>query len=479
MPDITCPNCGSVINLDDTGYEMIANQVRTEEFNRELERRINEKRKSDAALFESDKQQAVLAVASEKDKEIAALKQQLDNTTAQLENGRLQYKIGIDKAKNDERTTSEQKLGEMREIVYKKDSEISALKERLGAVEREKDLLIERARNEEKAAGEKAILSVKDELSQKTGELALLQQKMSMNDEKKNFEINEAVRKVEADRDALLKEYEIKLKSANEQVEYYKDLKSKMSTKMIGETLEQHCENSFNAIRMAAFPRAQFGKDNEVSRESGSKGDYIFRDFDETGLEYLSIMFEMKNEADTTSTKKKNENFFKELDKDRQEKNCEYAVLVSLLESDSELYNQGIVDVSYRYPKMYVIRPQFFIPLISILRNAALHTVDYKRQLQIYKNQNMDVTNFESKLEDFKARFSKNYELASRKFTEAIAEIDKTIDHLQKTKAALLSSENNLRLANDKADDLTIKKLTRNNPTMKQLFDQARAGGEE
>lgn len=267
---------------------------------------------------------------------------------------------------------------------------------------------------------------------------------------------------------ALITKYESALKLKEEENERLKDLKSKLSTKMVGETLEQHCQTEFNRIRTAAFPHAYFEKDNDA--RTGSKGDYIFRELDEAGNEIVSIMFEMKNENETTATKHKNEDFFKELDKDRREKNCEYAILVSLLESDSELYNTGIVDVSYRYEKMYVIRPQFFIPIITLLRNAALSSLQYKQELAVVRSQNIDITHFEENMEKFKAGFARNYDLASRKFKTAIDEIDKTINSLQKTKDALLSSENNLRLANNKAEELTIKRLTRGNPTMAQKF---------
>lgn len=269
---------------------------------------------------------------------------------------------------------------------------------------------------------------------------------------------------------ALKEQYEDKLKLKDEQIEYYRDFKARQSTKMVGESLEQHCDIEFNKLRATAFPNAYFGKDNDA--RTGSKGDFIFREADASGTEFISIMFEMKNQMDETATKKKNEDFLKELDKDRREKNCEYAVLVSLLEIDNELYNTGIVDVSYRYPKMYVIRPQFFIPIITILRNAALNSLEYKQELETIRNQNIDISNFEEKINIFKDGFSRNFRLASEKFNTAIDEIDKSISHLQKIKDALLSSENNLRLANDKAEDLTIKKLTRGNPTMKELFDK-------
>ncbi len=283
----------------------------------------------------------------------------------------------------------------------------------------------------------------------------------------------------EAEKDSVLQVQNLKgnfdalLKAKDVEISFYKDLKSKMSTKMVGETLEQHCEIEFNKLRSTAFPHAYFEKDNDA--RTGSKGDYIFRENTDEGIEFISIMFEMKNEMDTTSTKHKNEDFFKELDKDRQEKGCEYAVLVSLLESDSELYNSGIVDVSYRYPKMYVVRPQFFIPIITLLRNAALNSVQYRRQLAEYKEQNIDISKFEDDMNDFKERFGQNYQRASDKFKKAIEEIDKTIDHLQKTKEALLSSENNLRLANNKAQDLSVKRLTKNNPTMAKKFAELKS----
>lgn len=263
--------------------------------------------------------------------------------------------------------------------------------------------------------------------------------------------------------------YEEKLKQKDEQIEYYKDFKARQSTKMIGESLEQHCLTQFNSLRMTAFPNAYFEKDNDA--RTGSKGDFIYRECSEDGVEFISVMFEMKNEADTTATKHKNEDFFKELDKDRKEKNCEYAILVSLLEIDNELYNNGIVDVSYRYQKMYVIRPQFFIPIITLLRNAAKNSLEYRQELQMVRNQQLDISHFEENMNAFKDGFARNYRLASERFSTAIEEIDKTIDHLQKTKAALLSSENNLRLANNKADELTIKKLTKNAPSVKAMFD--------
>ena len=305
-----------------------------------------------------------------------------------------------------------------------------------------------------------AVSEKEQELKDKDNEISELNSKIKLNETKSELEIKN-----------LEDAYKGKLQMKDDEISYYKDLKTKMSTKMVGETLEAHCQTEFNRIRMTAFPNAYFEKDNDS--KTGSKGDFIFREED-NGVEFLSIMFEMKNEMDTTQTKHKNEDFFKELDKDRKEKNCEYAVLVSMLEADSELYNTGIVDVSYRYPKMYVIRPQFFIPMITLLRNAALNTVSYKKEVLAVRNQNIDVSNFEHEMQEFQEKFGKNYELAQRQFKTAIDEIDKSIDHLNKIKDALTSSERNLRLANDKAQDLSIKKLTKNNPTMQKLFEEAK-----
>ena len=341
-----------------------------------------------------------------------------------------------------------------------------------------------------------AALTNKDKaIADKDMQIQQLKNKIEMNDSEKKLAITEAVNskdKILAEKEAeiiklksqidnqknesALKEksieenYKNQLKLKDDQIEYYKDFKARQSTKMVGESLEQHCQIQFNSIRMTAFPNAYFEKDNEVSA-SGSKGDFIFRETDPEGTEFISIMFEMKNEMDTTASKHKNEDFFKELDKDRQEKGCEYAVLVSLLESDNELYNNGIVDVSYKYPKMYVIRPQFFIPMITLLRNAALNSLQYQKELEVVRNQQLDLVNFESNMQEFKDAFGRNYRLASEKYQTAIDEIDKTIDHLEKVKKALMSSENNLRLANDKAEDLSIKKLTKNAPSVRQMFD--------
>lgn len=330
-------------------------------------------------------------------------------------------------------------------------TEIAELKSKIKQIEAEKELAITKAL----APVEKELEAAKSDLKTKTQEAKLREESLTA--------------QVKLRESALKTQYEGALKLKDEEIDRLKDLKSKLSTKMVGETLEQHCETEFNRIRATAFPNAYFEKDNAVSK-SGSKGDFIYRETDENGTEIISIMFEMKNENETTATKHKNEDFFKELDKDRTEKGCEYAVLVTLLEADSELYNTGIVDVSYKFDKMYVIRPQFFIPMITLLRNASLNSLKYKQELAVVRNQNLDITHFEENMENFKQAFARNYELASRKFSTAIEEIDKTIAHLQKTKEALLSSENNLRLANNKAEELTIKRLTRGNPTMAQKF---------
>lgn len=368
-----------------------------------------------------------------------------------------------------------------------RDSEFqSELAERKKMFKSEKDSALALVKTQLREENEKSIFELKQEI-------ARLQAIIDSAQKDKQLEINNAVSKKDreiaeknaeiielkgnvesAKKDIVLKEstlkaeYNAMLKAKDEAIEFYKDLKTRMSTKMVGETLEQHCEIEFNKLRATGFQNAYFEKDNDA--RTGSKGDYIFRDKTDDGVEFISIMFEMKNEMDTTATKHKNEDFFKELDKDRKEKNCEYAVLVSLLESDNELYNSGIVDVSHKYEKMYVIRPQFFIPIITLLRNAALNSVDYKRQLMDMREQNIDISHFEDDMNDFKEKFARNYDIASRKFKTAVEEIDKTIQHLQKTKENLLSSENNLRLANNKAEELSIKKLTKNNPTMAQKF---------
>lgn len=350
------------------------------------------------------------------------------------------------------RMEQEKKLGE---IITSKDSEL-AKKDRM--IEQLK-MQIAGEKTERELAVSKAVQQKEKELSEKQTEITKLKGQIS------NTEAQSKLRE-----QSMKTQYEDRLKLKDEQIEYYKDFKARQSTKMVGESLEQHCMNQFNSIRMTAFPNAYFEKDNDA--RSGSKGDFIFREAGTDGTEFISIMFEMKNEMDETATKHKNEDFFKELDKDRRQKNCEYAVLVSLLEIDNELYNNGIVDVSYKYEKMYVIRPQFFIPMITLLRNAALNSLQYKQELQVVKNQQIDILHFEENMNAFKEGFARYYRIASDRFKTAIDEIDKTITHLQKTKDALLSSENNLRLANNKADDLSIKKLTKNAPAVREMFEE-------
>lgn len=420
MNEIKCPHCGKAFTVDEAGYAAILSQVRTKEFDNEVHKRLEDVMESARKEGELNLNKAL----AEKDSEINGLKLQLQ----QLESD----------AKNSQSLT---------------------------------ELEISKAVDKEKKAFNEIISANNAELSKRNEEVMRLNAELEKAQLKSQLELREAVSQVEKERDTQKAEYEAKLKAQQETLDYYKELKIKMSTKMIGETLEQHCENAFNMIRATAFRNAEFGKDNDV--REGSKGDYIYREKDVDGNELISIMFEMKNEMDTTATKHKNEDFFAKLDKDRKNKKCEYAVLVSLLESESELYNQGIVDVSYDYEKMYVIRPQFFIPMITILRNAAMNSMEYKRQLAEIKNQEIDITHFEERIEDFKTAFSKNYTLAGKQFNNAIEEIDKTIDHLNKVKENLQKSLNNLRLANDKAQNqLTIKSLAKDNPTMLNMFNE-------
>lgn len=421
MHEIQCPNCGKTFNIDEAGYADILNQVRDEAFEKALHERL--------VLAERDKKTAVelaeTKVAGEMEKASAKKDAEIERLKAEL--------------KSSAELVQARVSGELKDEAAKKDAEIARLREEL------------------KSAAVAKQLALREALS------GLEKERDNL---KRDLEVGEAEHKLTES--SLKEKYETQIKDRDDTIERLKDMKARLSTKMLGESLEQHCEYEFNKIRATAFPRAYFEKDNDS--RSGSKGDYIFRDSGDPCTECISIMFEMKNESDTTATKKKNEDFFKELDRDRAEKGCEYAVLVSLLEPDNELYNTGIVDVSHRYPKMYVIRPQFFIPMITLLRNAAQNSLEYKTELARVRAQNIDITNFESDLEAFKTGFARNYDLASRRFKTAIDEIDKTIDHLQKTKDALLGSENNLRLANNKAQDVTIKKLTRGNPTMTVMF---------
>lgn len=419
MHEIKCPHCGQAFTIDESGYAEIIKQVRDKEFDQQLAARLT--------LAQQEKDRAV---------ELATTKLAAE----------LQLKASQQDAKIHELLSKVEAAENARKL---------AVNEAVSSVERQRDEL----------AGQLKTVQIEHRLAVTEAVSGV---------EKERDRLKSDLERVDLDKQlaekALREKFETQLRDKDEVIERFKDMKARLSTKMLGETLEQHCEIEFNRIRPAAFPRAYFEKDNDAS--SGSKGDYIFRETDEGGTEIVSIMFEMKNEADGTATKKKNEDFLKELDKDRTEKTCEYAVLVSLLEPDNELYNTGIVDVSHRFPKMYVIRPQVFIPMITLLRNAAVNSLKYKTELALVKAQSIDVTNFETELNEFKSGFSRNYDLASRKFQEAIDEIDKTIVHLQKTKEALLGSEKNLRLANDKAQDVTIKRLTKENPTMAAKFAQ-------
>ena len=437
MNEIKCPHCQTVFTIDENSYADIVSQVRNKEFAEDVHKQLEFAKKQ----FETEK-----ALAKEQEKRL------YDEERASFEQKILSLELALKNA-----DVKEEK--NVQEALHQKEKEFSALQAELDQLKQQlqfKEVELSQKFQEDLYAKERTILELKQakELQQK-------EQEVQQTALKEKYELELRSKK---------DQFELELKAKDEAIAFYKDFKAKQSTKMVGESLEQHCEIEFNRLRMTAFPRAEFGKDNDA--KTGSKGDYIYREYDENGIEILSIMFEMKNENDETATKKKNEHFFKELDKDRHEKKCEYAILVSLLEADNELYNTGIVDVSYLYPKMYVVRPQFFIPIITLLRNAALNSLQYKQELALMRDQHIDITHFEEDLETFKKGFARNYELASKKFQTAIDEIDKTIKSLEKTKAALLSSENNLRLANNKAEDLTVKKLVKNNPTMKQRFEE-------
>ena len=413
MNQIKCPHCGTVFTINETEYSQLLAQVRGHEFEKEIHERLERER----ALFEEQSKNQLQANLNEKDKEIANLQAQL------------------------EKVASQNQL-DMERSLAEKEKEVQALQSQL-----------EQARLHHQNELQRSLTSLEKERDSVKNQLALQEKESQL-----------ALSSVRSD-------YEVQLKAANEQVEFYKNFKAQQSTKAIGESLEIYAETEFNKVRSYAFPRAKFGKDNEISA-SGSKGDFIFRDFDESGLEFISIMFEMKNEADTTKTKHKNADFLKELDKDRREKKCEYAVLVTMLEADNDYYNTGIVDVSHEYEKMYVIRPQFFIQLIGLLRNAALNSLQYQQELALIREQNIDITHFEEDLELFKNAFAKNYHSASTNFKKAIDEIDKAIKRMEEVKRFLTTSENQLRLANNKLDDVSVKKLTRNNPTMKAKFEE-------
>ncbi len=464
MHEIICPHCNKAFKIDEAGYADILKQVRDGAFEQQLHERLE--------LAEQDKRNAVelaqAKVAGEMQKSAGAKDSEIQELKARLDAAEVARKLAITEA--------------------------------LSAVQKERDALaneLQQAKRDRIAAAELAEAKLANGLQKaaadKDAEIQGLKAKLDSTDVMRKLAITEAVNVVERERDELknglaraelekqlaeksLKDkYETQIKDRDDAIERLRDMKARLSTKMVGETLEQHCETEFNRIRATAFPRAYFEKDNDA--RTGSKGDYIFRDLDESGTEIVSIMFEMKNENDRTTTKNKNEDFLRELDKDRLEKGCEYAVLVSLLEPDSELYNTGIVDVFHRFPKMYIVRPQFFLPIITLLRNAAMNSLKYKSELALVRAQNIDITNFENNLDTFKTAFARNYDLASNSFKKAIDEIDKSIDHLQKTKDALLGTDRNLRLANDKAQDVTIKKLTRGNPTMAAKFAELKNSG--
>ena len=421
MNQIKCPECGKIIKIDQSVYSSIVKQIRDDTFEEEVTKRLNLAEKDKIQSIEIAKNNVMMEMQSNiKDQEV-----EIQSLKAQIDSAALEKSVAITELISSakiERTTLTNKLEEIQNT-HKLNQKI-AVNEAINAFQKELNK------------------------SQNTLERVQLEKQLA---EK-----------------ALAEKYEVQIKDRDEAIERLRDMKLKLSTKMVGESLEKHCEIEFNRIRATAFPEAYFEKDNDINR--GSKGDFIFRDYDNEGNEIVSIMFEMKNENDYTSTKRKNEDFLKELNKDRIQKDCEYGVLVSLIEPDNDLYNAGIVDVSHRYTKMYVIRPQCFIPIITLLRNAALKSLQYKSELAQVREQNIDITNFENSLEIFKTTFGKNYELASRRFEQAIQEIDKSINHLQKTKDSLLGADRNLRLANDKAQDISVKKLTRNNPTMSSKF---------
>ena len=450
MQEIRCPKCNEVFQVDDSGYSQIVQQVRDKEFEKEAARRAEELEKaknSELKILEMEYEKKLESALSEKSDDITDKEKRITELEARLESMESEKQLAVANAVSEREKRFNEESSKAQKAISDKESLIKQL-----------ELQLQQAQSLQQAAIDKVSSENALAIAKKDNEINELNSKLQSKD-------NEAELRCRA----IEEKYAIELKNKDELIEQYKDFKARLSTKMVGETLEQHCLTQFNSLRMSAFPNAYFEKDNNA--KSGSKGDFIFRE-SEDGIEFISIMFEMKNEMDTTATKHKNEDFFKELDKDRNEKGCEYAVLVSMLEADNEFYNAGIVDVSYKYPKMYVIRPQFFIPLISLLRNAARNSLEYKRELALAKAQEVDLTNFENNINEFKNAFSKNYQLASKKFNVAIEEIDKTIDHLQKTKDALLSSENNLRLANNKAEEqLSVKKLTKNAPSIREEFE--------
>lgn len=432
MENIRCPNCGTVFQVSESYYESIRRQIRDNEYEKDIASKEKQfTAEKDAAVAEAlrNAERSYAESASEKDRKIGEMELLLSKKESEIGSAVLAERM-------------------------KAQENLSKLEARLAAADSALDL----ARKEAEIGRKEAAAAAEKSLAEKDAEILRLNGVLKASESESALRIHTEKEK-----------YEALLRLKDEEIERYRDFRARLSTKMIGESLETHCMDEFNRMRQAAFPSAYFEKDNDA--RTGSKGDFIFRDYDD-GIEYISIMFEMKNEADGTGKKHRNEDFFKELDKDRREKGCEYAVLVSMLESDSDLYNSGIVDVSYRYEKMYVIRPQFFIPMITLLRNAARSSLGYRKQLQTIQNQNIDITHFEEALDDFREKFGRNYRIASERFRTAIEEIDKSIQHLQKIKDNLLASDNNLRLANNKAEELTIRRLTRNNPTMKAKFDE-------
>ena len=493
--EIKCPHCGEAFTVDESGYAAILNQVRDQEFQREVDARVSlaeKSREQEVALAVTKAEEALRAQIAERDGQIAA---QAERFKAQAKDFQL--------AAQNEKSELEKQVESLRAQLSSKDGEaevarklavsdaVAAETERLRAVERERDELAQKLESERaqasmstqiavqraEAAAKDAQVTVERERDDLRGKVERARDELEAQKTRAEAELARARAEAQAQLAEKLRAKDELIADREREIERIQDMRARLSTKMLGESLEQHCEIEFNRLRPTAFPRAYFEKDNEVVE--GTKGDFVFRDFDEEGNEIVSIMFEMKNEADDSTHRKTNESHFKKLDADRRKKGCEYAVLVSLLEPDNELYAAGITDVSYRFEKMYVIRPQFFIPLITLLRNAALSSMEARRELALVRQQNIDVTNFEDSLADFKEKFGRNYRIASERFAKAIDEIDKSIDHLQKIKEHLLGSERNLRLANDKAEDLTVKKLTRKNPTMKALLDEARAAKEE
>ncbi len=479
MNEIKCPHCGQVFTVDESGYAALLNQVRDHEFQRELNERVSlaeKNREQDMALAVAKAEEELRAQIAQRDSQLAAQTEQFRaeakdlQLTAQNEKAELEKQLEALKAQLQAQASE---ADSARKLAVA--DALSAESDKLRAVEKERDSLAQQLETQRQQASTETQLALqKQESTLKDARIAVERERDELRAQVVREQ--EALARIKAEHKATLAE---KLAAKDEliadrerEILRIQDMKAQLSTKMLGESLEQHCEIEFNRLRPTAFPHAYFEKDNEVIE--GTKGDFVFRDFDEEGNEIISIMFEMKNEADDSVNRKTNESHFKKLDADRKKKNCEYAVLVSLLEPENELYNAGITDVSYRFEKMYVIRPQFFIPIITLLRNAALSSLQYRKELALVRQQNIDVTNFEDQLADFKDKFGRNYRIASQKFQKAIEEIDKSIDHLQKIKDNLIGSENQLRLANDKAEDLTVKKLTRKNPTMKALLDEAR-----